>query len=78
MQATAPAGQWLYQADDKYYVNLPPRDNWSESYPLVTTWQKLRIHSAVARGSRTSTLTTQAQSTNVQPHLVHVTLLLWA
>ena len=41
---------WLYQMDGRQYINLPAVDNWSESYPLVTTWQKLRISGPVARG----------------------------
>ena len=27
-------------------------DNWSESYPLITTWQKLRLIGAVGRGQQ--------------------------
>ena len=36
---------WLHSdGEDKYYVNLPPVDNWSEASPLKTTWQRLRLH----------------------------------
>ena len=44
------SGDWLHQMDGRQYINLPAVDNWSESYPLVTTWQKLRISGPVARG----------------------------
>ena len=43
---------WLYEEDGRQYINLPAVDNWSESYPLITTWQKLRIIGAVGRGQQ--------------------------
>ena len=42
--------RWLFQDDDKYYINLPPIDNWSQYYPLRTTWQKLRVQGEILRG----------------------------
>ena len=35
--------EWLFHDEGKFYINLPPTDNWSESDSLSTTWQKLRI-----------------------------------
>ena len=48
--ALRPETEWLHRAGDRSYITLPALDNWSEAYPLTTTWQRLRISGAVARG----------------------------
>ena len=44
--------RWDFKDGDKYYINLPPTDNWSEFYPLITTWQKLRIKGVISKGQQ--------------------------
>ena len=47
--AATNADTWYHTDGSTHFINLPEH-NWSEFYPLITTWQKLAIQGEIRRG----------------------------
>jgi len=79
--APGSAATWLHVYNGNYYINLDETINWSEYYPLRTSWSKVRLEKAPSPGDANVTILLNDftfSSSNGQTSIAHsVTAMEW-